>query len=154
MKKLILLLATLLLLPFVNATCIYYFYGSGCPHCANVAQFLDEIALRDGIKVQKFETWSNQENNILFDEMAAKYGLTSKGVPALFIGDEYLLGDSPIINNLESLIVKYDGAACPGEAVSSEPVVQEQNFSPVSLVVLIALAVFIVYAISNKKRNN
>lgn len=39
-----------------------------------------------------FETWYNQENAEIFQQMAELFGTSAQGVPTTFIGDKYWVG--------------------------------------------------------------
>ncbi|MDZ7611202.1 MAG: thioredoxin family protein [Candidatus Moranbacteria bacterium] len=67
---------------------VYFFWGDGCPHCAEEKPFLEEMEEKyPELEVKMFETWKNPDNAELFQEMAAAYGTQARGVPATFIGD-------------------------------------------------------------------
>ncbi len=38
------------------------FYGTECPHCIKMHEFLDRLEKEEGIKVEKVEVWHNEEN--------------------------------------------------------------------------------------------
>mgnify|MGYP002725604067 CR=1 FL=1 len=40
---------------------LYYYYGDGCPHCHEMMPIVDKL-IKSGIKIEKLETWSNDEN--------------------------------------------------------------------------------------------
>ncbi len=78
---------------------IYFFWGDGCPHCAAQKPFLENMEDKyPQLDVKSFETWNNQENQKLFQEMAAAYGIEARGVPTTFIGDYH-----PIVGYSESM---------------------------------------------------
>jgi len=74
---------------------IYFFYGNGCPHCAEeqeVLNFYAQNKYRDKIKVHQFEVYYNINNANLLVELAKEYGISSSGVPVIFIGEETFIG--------------------------------------------------------------
>ncbi|MFH1850012.1 MAG: thioredoxin family protein [archaeon] len=72
---------------------VYYFYGDGCPHCAEASPFLDSLESRySGLTVQKFETWHNKSNSELFVAMSAACGSSVVGVPTVFVGHRPFIG--------------------------------------------------------------
>lgn len=90
-----------------------YFWGNGCPHCANVEEFLKtwdppigEASKKDQVKIDKFEVWSNPKNAAL---MEARYNYcqtprAEMGVPLLFTPEgKCLVGDQPIIDHFKEL---------------------------------------------------
>ncbi len=46
---------------------LYFFYGEECPHCHNVMPIVDKLN-EEGLSIQKFETWHNEENARMFEE--------------------------------------------------------------------------------------
>ena len=138
MKKLILTLFLLLILPFGvkavevtnlqdalasegielstqeyaendNQVTLYLFRGSGCSHCHDFLEFLNNNLAENGYlyKVRSYEVWSNEENSELMEAVAKKLGTEADGVPFIVIGDKYYSGFSEdmgeeIINQLKS----------------------------------------------------
>jgi cytochrome c biogenesis protein CcdA len=85
--------------------CIYYFYGQSCPHCARVKPFIDEMTVKyPRVQVYPFEIYFNSSNQEMFRDFINRYEITLNGVPALFIGDRALVGESAIRNDLEDSI--------------------------------------------------
>ncbi len=67
---------------------VYFFWGEGCPHCTAQKPFLEEMKNKyPGLIVKDYETWKNQDNAAIFQEMAAAFGTRAQGVPTTFIGD-------------------------------------------------------------------
>lgn len=95
---------------------IYYFYGDGCPHCANVAASgIMEKVQAEGVKVTKYEIYNNATNRDLYSSYADKLGIAQndRGIPFAVIeyngNFSYLEGDTPIIKGLESAIKNFSG---------------------------------------------
>jgi glutaredoxin len=81
-----------------------FFYGQGCPHCANVEKFLEENkTVEENVKFDKLEVWGNEKNKELLAEKAKKCGLKldSIGVPLFWDGSKCIEGDVDIINLLK-----------------------------------------------------
>jgi cytochrome c biogenesis protein CcdA len=91
-------------------TQVSYFYGNGCPHCANVdaSGILEKVS--ENVTLNKYEIYNNVSNRDLFTKITEDYNISTnqRGVPFALINCSgnlsYLVGDGPIINNLESLI--------------------------------------------------
>ena len=79
MKKILLILTMLLIIPFakVNAQTVdvTMFYGNGCPHCAKEEKYLKvlEKQLGQNINVQTYEVWDNKENNELLTKVRTTF---------------------------------------------------------------------------------
>ena len=67
---------------------VYFFWGDGCPHCETQKPFLEEMKAKyPGLVVKSFETWGDQANADMLQDMARAYNTQARGVPATFIGD-------------------------------------------------------------------
>lgn len=74
---------------------IYYFWGDGCPHCAALRPFLDQLAADPGVELADYEVWYSESNRELFQRVAEAHGVDAGGVPAVFAGGGAWIGDSP-----------------------------------------------------------
>jgi len=90
-------------------TKVYFFYGQGCPHCANVeSSGVLERVENLSIKVERLEVYHNTENAALLNSFYDKFGVEkyNRGIPLAVIGCNgnytYLMGDSSIIDQLEA----------------------------------------------------
>jgi thiol-disulfide isomerase/thioredoxin len=67
---------------------LYFFWGDGCPHCANEEVFLSEMKDKyPDLEIKMYETWKNRANANALQDMARAYDTTARGVPMTFIGD-------------------------------------------------------------------
>ncbi len=72
---------------------IYFFWGDGCPHCADEKSFFAELeAQYDGVKVRAFEVWYDANNRQLLQDVGKELGVTVSGVPFTVIGKNYTTG--------------------------------------------------------------
>ena len=104
--------------PADNEYCIYYFYGETCSHCAQTTPFIQDLTVKyPNFTLHKFEIYFNESNQELFDDFVQRYSIERRGVPAVFIGSDALLGTDQIKNNLESRIKFYlkNKPTCPLE---------------------------------------
>ncbi|MBI3671677.1 hypothetical protein HY249_02690 [Candidatus Azambacteria bacterium] len=44
------------------------FYGEECPHCKNMDPLIEELEKELGLKVERFEVWSNEKNKKMLQE--------------------------------------------------------------------------------------
>src|SRR4030043_60947 len=93
----------------IKKDAIYYFWGQGCPHCAQVDALFEEEGLYDKYPIEKKEIYFSRENATLLNEYYDKYDvpLEARGVPAVFIGDNYLIGELDIPNQFEDLADRF-----------------------------------------------
>lgn len=108
---------------------VYFFYGIGCPHCAEVEDsgVLEQVEESQGIEIQRLEIYANQENRAKYLEFAERLGLSQfeRGIPMVVISCEddlsYLIGDRPIIENLEEAISSCAFGSESGDSSSDNP---------------------------------
>lgn len=75
-----------------NSIQVLYFYGEGCPICAQQAPIMNQLESEFGIEVVRFEIYNNRINQQLFRDVAAIYGIEARGVPTTFIGQYHWIG--------------------------------------------------------------
>ena len=79
---------------------IYYFWGDGCPICAQQAPFLNMLESSYDVEILRFEVYNNKFNQDLFRFVGSKFGIVPTGVPTTFIADKHFVGFSPRIERL------------------------------------------------------
>jgi nitrogen fixation/metabolism regulation signal transduction histidine kinase len=84
------------------------FYGDGCPHCANVENFINSNGVLGKTSLIEKEVYNNKDNFNEFSEKAKLCGIDSNSlvVPFLWDGSQCILGDTPIIDYLKNQIAK------------------------------------------------
>ena len=103
-NKLLILILCLFLLSLSsvyaqNQVVVYQFYGRGCPHCAQEDIFLKELEEKyPELEVRSFDIYFNNNNRVLFQEMADAFNTEIQGVPTLFINGKVIVGFSNIIS--------------------------------------------------------
>ncbi len=99
-----------------QTTCLYFFYGDGCPHCARVEPFVNGLGQKyPGLEIHGFEIYDNRSNALILNDYFDAYNIQEKerGIPAIFISNKYLIGDKPILEILEKELINGTGAECP-----------------------------------------
>ena len=89
---------------------IIFFYGEGCPHCANVEKFFQENNIEDKIQFEKKEVYNDRGNAkllILLAKRKCGFKENEIGVPFLWDGEnsKCTVGDQPIIDYFKEKIV-------------------------------------------------
>ena len=125
-QKRILLIAILLILVLAlvgifssaqaqNPVIIYFFWGDGCPHCAEMEPFLIRLMQKHPeIEVRAYEVWYIEANRDYLFQMGQKFGFEPRGVPTTFIGQKYWSGFSKIIGEeVEAAITECLLNGCP-----------------------------------------
>jgi len=83
-----------------------YYYRDDCPHCANVAEFMDGWEDKDKLELKKSEITQDFEGHrtMLARAEACGIPLQQTGVPFLVTPEgECILGDAPIIDYFSSM---------------------------------------------------
>jgi len=118
MKKLLLgFFIFMLVIPFViskNTTCVYFFYGATCPHCAQEKPWLKELKGKyPELEVHEFEVYFNETNKKIWREVCEEYNTTPMGVPMTFIGNKVFIGfaegNSEVYDGRYGAYVGYSG---------------------------------------------
>lgn len=133
-----------------SSTCAYLFYGDGCPHCAAIEPFIESMQTKyPDLEIQKFEIYNNRPNLVLFNKYLYAYGVpeSKSGVPAIFIGNDYLVGDTPIVNHFEEKIIANNGTACPDLEKIIDASGQIGEASPTKIITELSLLTIIGAAI-------
>lgn len=149
LKPLPLMFVVLLILAnIVNAektTCAYFFYGDGCPHCAEVEPFVSQLESKyPNLEIHKFEIYNNRSNALILNGYFDAYSIPDeeRGIPVIFISNKYLIGDKPILQNLENEMINNPEAGCPrpgeiqatGAAGSASPLEKLGNLSMLTVI--------------------
>ncbi|MFH1598520.1 MAG: glutaredoxin [Patescibacteria group bacterium] len=72
---------------------LYFFYGEGCPHCAEEEEFLATLPDQyPEVEIIRYETYNDPGNANLLKEIGKSLDADVRGVPVTFINDEYVGG--------------------------------------------------------------
>ena len=90
----------------VNDSIVYYFYGQGCPHCAKIEPFMENITKNyPDVDIRMLEVWYNQTNQQIYAQVNAEAGIsTPPGVPEVVIGKTVIVGEVDIPAKLEGYL--------------------------------------------------
>jgi thiol-disulfide isomerase/thioredoxin len=92
--------------PSTNPNTYLYFWSLTCPHCKNVADFLDKWAYKDKLLLDKKEVSEDRGNSALFLTKSNDCGIAKEnaGVPLLVTPEgKCFTGDTPVIDYFKSL---------------------------------------------------
>jgi len=89
-----------------NNSIVYYFYGQGCPHCAAIEPFMENMTQKyPDVDIRMLEVWYNQTNQQIYTQVNAQAGISSpQGVPEVVIGKTVLIGQQEIPDKLEGYL--------------------------------------------------
>ncbi len=129
----------------VTFSCVDYFYGDGCPHCAKVAPFIEELEQEyPDVNFIKHEIYFNNENRLLLEDYFNYFNVDSnrRGVPVIFTKNNYLIGDTSIIKNLREAVNKNIAEPCIQlNNINSNQNNLEDKLSSLSILVVIGAAI-------------
>lgn len=102
---------------------IYFFWGDGCPHCAEAKPFLEDLVRRyPEVRIEAFEVWYNEDNQTLFEQMTGARGFGPRYVPTIFIGErcwQGFLERDPA--DIESVVQACISNGCPDAGAGIVP---------------------------------
>lgn len=76
-----------------KVTKMVVFVGDGCPHCADLEEYLDSIQPNyPELEIVYYEVFYNETNSALMKKMAKAYGVSARGVPLYFIDKKSMSG--------------------------------------------------------------
>lgn len=122
--------------------CVYFFYGVGCPHCEKASEHIETLEEKyPNLDVKRMRSSDEIE---LIQDLYDRYDVprSEQGyVPILFVGEEYFVGDTPIITKLETEIQEYEaGSACPDLINHTDIPNDETESQDTSLLKILGLA--------------
>ncbi|HZV82843.1 MAG TPA: thioredoxin family protein, partial [Geobacteraceae bacterium] len=72
---------------------LHFFWGEGCPHCAEAEPFLDGLAKKyPALQIRSYEVYNHPENVDLLMTMARERGKEAKSVPTVILGKAMIAG--------------------------------------------------------------
>ena len=87
------------------------FYGSTCPHCKIVEEFISNNKITEKIKIDQLEVYENKNNASLMASTVQKVcpdQLSDQGLPVPFLVDtknnKCIIGDTPITDYLSAQV--------------------------------------------------
>jgi cytochrome c biogenesis protein CcdA/glutaredoxin len=94
---------------------IIVFHGDGCPHCAAMLDFLDELDDRyPDLVVTDYEVWHDTTNQRIFFETLAALGQEPNAVPTVVIDGIVIVGYSDAIGTrIEGIVADLTAGAEP-----------------------------------------
>jgi len=100
--------------PPVPAIHMAYFSKAGCPVCAKVNDYLEQVrGLYPQLTITEFPI-EEEEAKVLSEWLGERYGVPEERrltTPMVFVGEDYLVGqDQVVMENLQSVVDKYVGS--------------------------------------------
>ncbi len=85
---------------------VYFFWATGCPHCALIEPFIEEMKEKyPQVTFRDYDVRGNTDNWNLYQDFNHRYNVEHQVVPEVFVGDHALLSEDEIRGQLEGIIV-------------------------------------------------
>ena len=111
MKKLLLIITLLVLIPslFAASECVAYFTGQGCHDCSEMDRFTSYLQFKYPTFVTpRYEVYRNETSAATLQGYFDQYQvpMEKRGVPALFMGNMYFVGNQSTLQLVENEAVR------------------------------------------------
>ncbi len=122
---------------------IYFFYGTGCSHCAKVLSYMNQHELFEKYQIEKKEIYSNRTNALFYSTLLDNLNAPSesRGVPLIVIGDQILVGDQPIIDDFVTLANQYLASDFSTSSPTPEPQPNPESSLDLTFVAVIGASI-------------
>jgi len=133
-----------------NREKIYLFYGTGCPHCAEVLNYFERENYFNKYSVEKREIYFDRENALLYTSILDRLNIPqeNRGVPTIVIGNKVIVGDRPIIENFVTEVDKFINTDTVRDEVQNPKTAGENSNQPLDLTLVAVIAGSLVDAIN------
>src|SRR3989344_1919172 len=115
-KYLLLVVMLLCASSVVAENCLYFFYGQNCEDCQTTQKYLQQLQIaQPDLQVQEKEIFLSAENKALLQNYydAYRIPLSSQGLPAVFVGQTYFIGERTIQILLPDYLTQNPTGTCP-----------------------------------------
>lgn len=127
---------------------LYFFHGTGCPHCEDAEKFFTSIEEEYGqyFEVKEYETWYNTDNADLMEKVAKTRKEEVSGVPYIIIGNQSWNGFTEEYGEemKEAIKSEYEKSSTERYDIMElldNPVKEEKNYATDVLVLVIIVLV-------------
>lgn len=108
-----------------NDVNIYFFWGDGCPHCANEKIYLEYLTNKyPFVTLYDYEVYNNGENKELLKEIGSAMDINIAGVPFTVIGEKYFIGWS---DNTDLKLSMEETIKCAQESLCADVISEILN---------------------------
>ena len=143
---------------------LYFFRGEGCSHCAEFQAWLEEIEPEYGqyFEVKDYETWNDEDNADLMQQVAEARDEEANGVPYIIVGNKSWQGfaddyKSEILSEIQELYEtnpseRYDIMALMNKA-GTEKKEEDHTGDVIAIIVIILVAALAVFGIVKARKS-
>lgn len=148
---------------------VYFFYGNGCPHCAEAEEWFASIqeAYGDRFVIEDYETWYDEENSQLMLDVATarnEYDPENFGVPYILIGDKSWMGFAEgtmadeIIAQIDDVYnqpvaERYDALSYVGHSSSEEEEEKSTGSDIIGLIVILVIVALVGFGLFKSRKS-
>jgi hypothetical protein len=149
-----LLIALVLLFSFntsIASAEMFLFMRADCSHCTNLESELQQKNAYETFQITPYDISQNEDNMMLYLNMAKETGYKNGGVPLLIDGDEAIEGRGPILSHLKLNEVEVPEATTLSAETSDllNDIIKEEktpaNFNPTWIFFIFPLVVCLLY---------
>lgn len=94
-------------------TCIHLFIQNECAPCTSLLSFAEIISDKYNADLRIYNISDNAEATEIYFNLSKYYGIPQTGLPIVFIGETYFVGEERIRENLEMTISSCQVQGCP-----------------------------------------
>lgn len=98
-------------------TCIDFFYGTGCPHCASVEPSITALVEDENITVRQHDVYTDRSKAIMLDSVLAERNISqeNRAIPAVVIGPVAIIGADNFEDRIHKAINEHPNTACASD---------------------------------------
>lgn len=94
-------------------TCIHLFVQDECMPCTSLLSFIETISDKYNVDLRIYNISDNIEATEMYLNLSKYYDIPQTGLPIVFIGETYFIGEERIRENLEETISLCQAQGCP-----------------------------------------
>lgn len=107
---------------------VIIFTGEGCPHCAKMLSYLEELKDQYPLNITELEIYHNIDNQYEFLKYAKAFNFKANGVPITIIGNQVINGEN--YQRLVSVVESCQTTFCPSPQSIMEKYYQNNELPP------------------------
>jgi len=126
-----------------NQVDLLFFYGQGCPHCARMQSFLEDMEEKyPELNIQEYEIYFDQDNRELYLALTEAFDYIEGGVPITFIDDRIIVGfGNALMEPLEAEIQRCIEEGCTSPLLKiqedqSEDIQEDEQIKPEQMAII------------------
>ncbi len=126
---------------------IYLFWGTGCPHCKDVEEYIEDEGIEEILDIELKEIYNDKDNASLFLDKVKECGLPQNrvGVPMLYYNGTCWMGKYEAIAGLEAIMEgKGVGSPVTEDLGTEQTTVENEEGNKNTVIMLIGIPVLLI----------